>query len=218
MRAYTPQASLHTRYAALHREMLAQLERTVALENHWLIYTLLGWQHMATCAVSYYFVEVLRLQYPHRWPYGLLWVIQIVVAYATVRVIRGRPRIEESPLKPLVNRVLVIFLLLCCNVAALNVAAELSVFTFLPVLATLSSFAFLVLACILSRRLVIAGLVMFVTGVLMAHFPAYGFLIYGSGWLLVLQTLAVIFFRRRRRWLAEPPRPGVLDYTLPFLR
>jgi hypothetical protein len=48
---------------------------------------------------------------------------------------------------------------------------------------------------ILSVRLIVAALVMFVTGRLMAWFPQIGFLLYGAGWLLVLQTLGVLFFR-----------------------
>jgi hypothetical protein len=35
----------------------------------------------------------------------------------------------------------------------------------------------------------------------MAQFPAYGFLLYGGGWFVVLQTLGMIFYRRRARWL-----------------
>jgi hypothetical protein len=194
-------SDLQARYNHLHREMLDQLERSVALENHWLIYILLGWEQLAACVISHYLVQIAKLQAPYRWPYGLLWLIQTVVALGTVQLIRGQPRMEESPLKSVVNRVWAIFLLLCCNVAILNVVAGLPVFTFLPVLATLSSFAFLVLASLLSRRLLIAALAMFVTGGLIAQFPAYGFLLYGGGWFVVLQTLGLIFFRRRDRWL-----------------
>jgi hypothetical protein len=95
------------------------------------------------------------------------------------------------------------FLFLSCNVAVLNVIAGLPVFTFLPVLATLSSFAVLVLAALLSRRLMAGALVLFISGILIAYFPAYGFLIYGAGWLLVLQTIGVVLYRKRRRLLAS---------------
>ena len=77
------------------------------------------------------------------------------------------------------------------------------VFSSLPVLATLSSFAFLVLACIVSRRFVLCALGMFAAGALMARFPAYGFLIYGGAWLAVLQTIALLLWRRRKRWLTD---------------
>jgi hypothetical protein len=197
-------ATLQDRYALLHREMVDQLERTIAGENHWLIYTLLGWEHLVTCTVSYFMVEMARLQFPHRWAYGVLWLAQILIAAATIKLIRGKPKIEESPYKPIVNRLWMIFLLLCCNVAGLNVLAGLPVFTFLPVLATLSSFAFLVLACFLSRSFLWAALVTFISGIFMARFPEIGFLIYGGSWLLILQALGIIFLLRRKRFLPLP--------------
>src|SRR5262249_23764106 len=94
-----------------------------------------------------------------------------------------------------------IFLLLACNVAMLNVMGSFPVFTFLPVLATLSSFTLLVLASIFSRRLIAAALVLFVAGGFMARHPAYGFLIYGGAWLIVLQCLGIILWVRRKEWV-----------------
>ena len=200
---------LRARYAALHREMVEQAERAAAVERHWLLYTLLGWEHALTCAMSYYLVEVAPLQAPYQWVYAALWLGQLAVALVTIRLVRGRPAIKESPLRQIINRVGGIFLLLCCNVAMLNATAGLPVFVFLPVLATLSSFAFLVLACIVSRRFVLCALGMFAAGALMARFPAYGFLIYGGAWLAVLQTIALVLWRRRKRWLAtDGSRPG----------
>ena len=195
--------SLRDRFTALHREMLEHLERAAARENYWLFCTLLGWEHLATCGASYYLVEVARVQAPHRWVYVLLWFVQTVIALTTFRLVRGRSGDEDSPLQGLVGRVWVVFLLLCVNVAMLNAALGLPVFTLLPVLATLSSFAFLMLAALVSRRFAAAALVMWVTGMLMARFPAYGFLLYGSGWLVILQGLGVIFRRRQRYWLAR---------------
>lgn len=192
-------ADLKTRYAALHREMVEQFERTAAVENHWLMYTLLGWEHLVTCSICYYFVQVMGLQ--ARWPYVVLWLAQIFVAIGTVKLVTGRPRVEESPLEPINKRIWLMFLFLCINVAVLNVLADQPIFRFLPALAVLSSFGFTAMTTLFSRRFAVAGLTMFGTGILIARFPEYGFLIYGAGWLVVLQTLAVIFFRKRKRWL-----------------
>jgi hypothetical protein len=196
-----PASNLEARYAALKAEVMEQIELSVAIENHWLVYTLVGWEHTATCAVSQFLVEGVGLQAPHLWPYVLLWVGQILVVLATFHVIRSRSKAEPSPYKPLIMRVWTALLFLSCNVAVLNVIAGLPVFTFLPVLATLSAFALTVLAGLLSRRLQAAAFAMFVTGILIAYFPAYGFLIYGAGWLLVLQTVGVILYRKRQRLL-----------------
>jgi hypothetical protein len=203
-------ADLKSRYAALHREMVEQFERTAAVENHWLMYLLLGWEYLTTCAVSHYLLEVLRVQV--RWPYAAVWLTQIVVAAATARLVTGRPQVEESPLEPINRRLWLMFQLLCINVAVLNIVSGQPSFAFLPALAVLSSFGFTVLTTVISRRFMVAGLTMFVTGVLMAVFPAYRFLIFGGGWLLILQSLAVVFLLKRQKWLATmatlPERVG----------
>jgi hypothetical protein len=197
-------ASLKQRREALHREMLEQFERTAAAEHHWLIYVLLGWEMLAACAVSHYFVAVLELQIPHRWPYFVLWMVQTGLAILTVKLVSNwGPRTEESPIEPMNKRLWLMFIFLSFNVAILNVISGQAVFEFLPTLAALSSLAFTALTCFVSRRFTLAGLLMFVTGILIAYFPQYGFLIYGAGWWLVLEVLGVVFLVKRRRWLGE---------------
>jgi hypothetical protein len=200
-RTSTPH-DLRKRHAALHREIIEQSEYAAAVENYWLVYTLLGWENLTACGVSYYLAEIAKLQ-ANRWPYVLVWLVQIGIALATFQFIRRRSPAEESPYKPLIVRVATAFLFLSCNVAVLNVIAGLPVFTFLPVLATLSSFALSVLAALLSRRLMAGALVLFIAGILIAYFPVYGFLIYGVGWLLVLQTVGIVLYRKRRQLLAD---------------
>lgn len=190
-------ANLKSRFEAVHREAVEQFERTAAVEKHWLIYALLGWEHLAACGVSHFLVHVKELQQP-RWLYVAVWLVQIFVAVATIKLISGRSRIEESPIEPINKRVWTMFLFLCINVAVLNVVSGQPIFVFMPALATLSSFGFTFMTSLISRRFMAAGLVMFATGILMAKFQSYEFLIYGAGWLVVLQTLSVILWRRRR--------------------
>ncbi len=192
-------ASLEGRCAALHADMVAQYERYVSARGQWAVFFILGWEHLAACGASYYLKEVLGVQSP--WPFAALWLLQVGVAVAVVQLGRRLAPAKRSPLQLQVDRTWTVFLLLCWNVAILNELAGQPVFVFLPVLATLSSFAFLVLACLVSWRFVAAALALCVTGGLIARFPAYGFLIYGGGWLVVLQALGVVYFRKRKRWL-----------------
>jgi hypothetical protein len=192
-------ANLEARYTALHEEMVEQYERYMAAGNHWALYVFLGWEHFLACAGSYYLLEVLRVRSP--WPFALLWLGQVAVALSAVTLARVWTPAAKSPLRRHVDRTWLVFLLLCWNVAILNVLAGQPVFAFLPVLATLSSFAFLVLTSFLSRRFLAAALTLCATGGLIARFPAYGFLLYGAGWLVVLEALGVVFFHKRRRWL-----------------
>jgi hypothetical protein len=196
--------SLPPRYAALHGEMVRQYERSVALGGHWVLYVLLGFEHLAACVGSYSLQAAgVRL----RWPYALLWLVQSGVALGAVNLARAWGRVKDSPVQRTVSRTWIIFLLLCWNVAILNVLAGQPVFVFLPLLATLSSFAFLVLTSFLSRRFLAAALTMWVTAGFIARFPEYGFLLYGTAWLLVLEALGVVFFLKQRRWRAAEGRP-----------
>ena len=198
--------TLVDRQQALRREVLHEFDRTAFRENYWLTYSLLGWTNMLACAISHYFVQVLHIQDP--WPYLALWIGQVVVALAGTTLAGGSWKTDQLPLLAQVNRIGTVFVLLCFNVAALNVLLGLPVFELLPVLATLSSFTLLMLAMLLSPRLLLAALAMFLTGPLMAWFPKVGFLLYGTAWLLILQTLGVIFFCRRKRWLNQSSEPG----------
>jgi hypothetical protein len=191
---------LQDRFQLLHREMVEQYERTAAVENHWLIYALLGWEHLLACCASHYLLQVKRVQEP-RSLYVAIWLVQILVAWGTIYSICSRQRTEESPLEPLNHRIWTIFIFLCINVAVLNVVSGEPIFAFMPVLATLSSFAFAFVTTFISRRFTAAGLTMFVTGVLMARFRDYEFLIYGVGWLVVLETLSLTLWLRRGRWI-----------------
>src|SRR5262249_8333931 len=143
------------------------------------------------------------LQYPYRWPYLVVWVAWLVLAGLTFRGLRTPAAVERPPLAWHSTRTWAVFFLLCGNVVALNMFAGLPVFVFLPVLATLSSFAFSVLVGLVSRKFGLAGLAMFVTGIFIARFPAYGFLIYGGSWLLILQALGLILLRRKRSFLTQ---------------
>jgi hypothetical protein len=197
--------SLQARYQPLQRAMIDQLERTAALENHWLIFSLLGWENLLACGASYYLLEIARQSPYTRWPFVLIWSAQVVAALLTIKLISGIPRIEDSPLQAVVRRVGAVFILLCCNVAVLGTIAGFPVTTFLPILSTVSSFALLVLAIVISAKFIIAGLFMFVAGSLMAMFPQYAFLTYGVAWLVVLQSLGILFALKRRRWLNTIP-------------
>jgi hypothetical protein len=204
---FQPETDLKSRYQALHQDMLDQLERGMAVENYWLIFLLLGCELMVTCSLSHYLVEVVKLQSP-RWPYLALWSVHLLVSVATMRLIEARSKAEESAYSPLVSRLGAIFIILCWNIVGLNVLMGSRVFALLPILATLSSFFFLTLAAIFSPKFVAAALILFATGTGVALYPHCGFLLYGAGWLIVLETMAVIFRRRQARWLSGSPAAG----------
>jgi hypothetical protein len=192
-----PVSDLEVQHQALHAAMLSQLEETAARENHGVIYTLLGWEHLAACAATNYLIEMTHLEHPLCWPFLLPWLAWIAAALLTVRLVRGREAQGRSPLGVHLFRTWMIFFILCGNVVALNLATGLPLLVFLPVLAMLSTFVLLLLTALVSRRFLPAALLMIVTGLATARIPEYGFLIYGVAWLLILQGLGLALLRRR---------------------
>ncbi len=209
---------LQTRYAHLHREMVHRLEQTALRDNYGLLLSLVGWEHLAACAVSHYFVEVMQLQRPYRWPYLVVWLAWAVMALATVQRFRGGAPGGKSPLLPISDRIWAMFFLLCADVVILNITVGLPVFVFLPVLATLASFALAMMTILISRRFLAAIVVMFTTGMACARFPACGFLIYGVGWLVILQTMGIILWCKRRTGCPRAAAPTAETAREPQVR
>jgi hypothetical protein len=192
-------SELQARYAQFQREMVEQLERTAAVESHWLMYMLLGWESLLGNVISHYLLHVEQVE--ASWPVTLTRIIQIFVTIFIIKLFIDRSTLEESPLEPLIKRIWFMYLFLCLNIGLLNAISGQPNFAFLPTLAVVTSFGFTALTTFVSRKFAAGGLFMFVVGVLMALYPGWAFLIWGSSWCLVLQVMGLVFLRKRRQWL-----------------
>ncbi|MGE3805197.1 MAG: hypothetical protein AB7K24_11035 [Gemmataceae bacterium] len=199
-------SDLPARQARLQRDMLDQLERTAALENHWLMYSVWGWLNLAACLASHYLLAAEISQPPYHWALAGVWLAQIIVALVSAKLITGEPQIEDSPLQRYVRSLWIIFLLMACDVAILTLVLQQPIQLCLPFLATISSFVLLVASFLFTRRFVVAALLLFASGSLMASYPEVGFLIYGGAWLLVTQAIAFVYWNKRDRWREEVGR------------
>ena len=194
-------SDLQARHDALRHEMVDHARRTAALEGHWLFYTLLAWQFFAAYVLNFCCVYLWDVH--SRWVLMAIKVTQFAIAVAMYFAIVGRKRILRSPLERTNRDVWLIFILLCAYVEILNILANHDLYTLLPTLAALAAFAFAMLTRMFPRKFMLAGNFMIVVGVLMAVFDKYALLLYGGGWLVILQTLGVWFWRDRRNWLSD---------------
>jgi hypothetical protein len=192
-------SDLQSRYDALRREMVDQSRKTAAVENHWLFYTLLGWQFFAAYALNHFCVNVWNVQ--ERWILFTIKVTQFGIAVATYFLVVGKKRIERSPLQRPSQGLWIIFILLCAYVEILNILADNKLYVLLPAFPALASFAFSVMTRMFSKKFMLPGNFMLVVGVLMVWFHEYALLLYGGGWLVVLQGLAIWFWLDRKYWL-----------------
>jgi hypothetical protein len=199
-------SDLQARYDALRQEMIEQIRRTAALEGHWLFYTLLAWEFCGAYVLNHFCVYV--------WEVGsrpLLMVIKIAqfaIAVAMYFAIVGRKRLPRTPFERWNRDLWLIFILLCAYVEILNILADHKLYTMLPAVPALAAFAFSMLTRMFSKKFMLAGNFFVIVGVLMVLFPEYALLIYGSGWLVVLQTVGVWYLRDRKRWLDGATSPG----------
>jgi hypothetical protein len=194
-------SDLQARYDALRLEMVQQSQRTAALEGHWLFYTLLGWQFFAAYALNHCCVQLWDVQ--SRWVLLAIKVTQFGLAVVTYFAVVGRKRIERSPLERPSRGLWLIFILICAYVEILNILAGNQLYVLLPAFPALASLTFAVMTRLFSKKFMLAGNFMLVVGVLMVLLPTYALVLYGAGWLVILQALGLWFLRDRRRWLAE---------------
>jgi hypothetical protein len=133
-----------------------------------------------------------------------LWALEFVAVLWAFRRIAGPSWHRATPLAGVVLRVWATLLILSFNVASLNTLTGWQVDWFKPVWATLSSFAFMVLAYLISYRFFFPAVVMYFTGLLMVRNPSWNYLIYGLSWWATLQVIGLLILRRARSLDAEP--------------
>jgi hypothetical protein len=178
------------------RQQLAQL----ALERNWgLSLVLVGWLHLAIFLTCYY-LTIVR-DYHGSFGYLTLWLGELAAVGLIFRVCGGARRAEPPPLELLVRRIWIAYFVLAFNLGSLNVLRGHALFEFFPAIASLASFAFIMMSVLLSGRFFAAVLVMFGSGLLMAAHLLHAFLIFALAWWLVLNTIGLILWLPR--WAAQ---------------
>jgi hypothetical protein len=167
----------------------AQVEQLgrLALRRRWgLALVLTGWLHLLAFSLCYYMT--VGLEYHQAAGYLAVWVSELLGMGLIFRL-SGGPRSPQEPSLPLERflvRVWVSYFLLAFNLGSMNSLRGHYLFELFPAMASLASFAFLVMTFAISRRFFAAVLVMFAAGLLMAAFLLHAYLIFAVAWWLVL--------------------------------
>jgi hypothetical protein len=176
---------------------LEQLGR-LALQRHWgLSLLLVGWLHLLAFSLCYY-LTVAR-DYHEAAGYLAVWVGELLGVGLIFRLCGGPPPAEAPPpLARFVVRVWVAYFVLAFNLGTMHTLRGHQMFELFPAMASLASFAFLVMTFSISRRFFWAVLVMFVSGLLMAAHLLHAFLIFALAWWLVLNGIGLGLLSERR--------------------
>jgi hypothetical protein len=177
---------------------LDQLERLARERNWGLSLALVGWLHLLAFSVCYY-LTIVR-DYHEAAGYLIIWTSELLGAGLIFRLCGG-PRPADAPAPPLerfIVRVWTAYFILSFNLGTLNTLRGNRLFELFPAMASLASFAFLVMAFTISRWFYAAVVVMFAAGLLMAEYLLHAYLIFAIAWWLVLNSIGVALFARCR--------------------
>ena len=170
-------------------EQLAQL----AAKRRWgwsLLAT--GWLHLLAFSLCYYLTIV--QEYHDAPAYLAIWIAELCGMWLIFRICGGR----RSTLTPaltiefFIRRVWIAYFVLAFNLGSLNTLRGHIMFEFFPAMASLASFAFIIMSLTVSGRFFGAVLVMFASGLLMAAFLTHAYLIFALAWWLVLNGIGIV--------------------------
>jgi hypothetical protein len=195
------------------------LLRHLARQRRWgLSLILVGWLHLLAFSLCYYLT--VGRDYHESAGYLAVWGAELLGVGLIFRLCGGpRPArtpgadTPGSPLARFIVRVWVAYFLLAFNLGTMNTLRGHTMFELFPAMASLASFAFLVLTFAVSRRFFAAVVVMFAAGLLMAAFLWHAYLIFALAWWAVLNGIGLHLGWERRRpgavtCAASAARPG----------
>ena len=192
-------------------QMLGQLEATAAARNWALALAVVGWLHLGVFVSCHYLSSVRDYHYPP--VFAALWAAELMGVAAAFRLCGGRrgPKPAIQPIERLVRRIWGAYFVLAVSVTMLNGTAGHTHFVLLPAIASLASFAFIMMTVLVTWRFFGAVLVMFASGLLMAAHPHYAYVIFGVAWWFVLERIAMMLWQNRRRQRGGLRRPIVIE-------
>jgi hypothetical protein len=181
--------------ATTQRERVEQLAR----QRHWGVALLLtGWLHLLAFGLCYYLTIVQDYHEPIG--YLTIWVGEFLGMALIFRLCGRSAPVPATtpPLARFVVRVWVAYFVLAFNLCSMNTLRGHKLFELFPAMASLASFAFLVMTFSVSRRFFAAVLVMFAAGLLMAASLLHAYLVFALAWWLVLNGIGIALLSARR--------------------
>jgi hypothetical protein len=184
------------------REQLAWL---AARRNWGLALLLVGWLHLVAFSLCYYLT--IGLKYHESLGHLLIWVSELAGVWGIFRLCAG-PRPADLPpiaLENFVRRVWTSYFILAFNLGSLHTLRGHHLFEFFPAMASLASFAFLMMTVTISWRFFGAVVVMFIAGLLMAAYLWHAHLIFAVAWWLVLNVIGLDLLLKKSRHVEPAP-------------
>ena len=176
--------------------------RRAALADRWSLGLMaVGWVHLATfltCHVMYQAGD----HAPPR--YLVAWFLEFLVVLGLLRrTVTGGGRHRPPPLSSILARLWITFMILGFSAASLNNLTGMPPEWFKPMWGTLSTFAFAMMAWLVSLWFLVPAVQMSLTAMLMARWTPHSYLFYGVSWWLALHLVAMAIERLRLKAIAR---------------
>ncbi len=183
-----------------------QLVRLARCRRWDLALMLIGWLHLASFSICYYFTVV--CDYNDAPGYLTVWGTELCGVALIFRLCGGRYAWRTPvPLARFVIRLWVAYFMLAFNLCSMNALRGHRMFELFPAMASLASLCFLAMAFVINRRFYGAVLVMFAAGLLEAANLRHAFLIFALAWWLVLNGVGITLLRHRTHFRPADGRP-----------
>jgi hypothetical protein len=189
-------------------EQRAQLCR-IARERRWgPALMLVGWLHLLAFGCCWYLT--IAADYHDSAGYLSVWLGELCGVWLIFRLCGGARRLDQAvpPLETVIRRVWMAYFVLAFNLGSLNTLEGHHLFQLFPAMASLASFALIVMSVILDRRYLGAVLVMFAGGLLMAANLLHAYLIFAVAWWAVLNGIGLTLLRAGGQRSVNPPSPS----------
>jgi hypothetical protein len=219
-----PEATMSVCEELVTPTQLNQVKR-LGWERDWgLALILVGLLHLVAFSLCYYMTI---FQEYHEAPgYLVVWVGEFL-GMGLILWLCAMHRKARGPLAPLgrfIVRIWLAYFVLAFNLCTMNKLRGHGLFEFFPAMASLASFAFLVMTFAVSRWFFAAVLVMFVAGLLMSAYLLHAYLIFALAWWIVLNTIGVTLLSGRgalftpTQTAAADPSPAHHDESCEYVR
>jgi hypothetical protein len=157
---------------------------------------LIGWLHLLAFSLCHYLT--VGQEYHGSAGYLLVWVGELCGVWLIFRLCGGTRGVGQvaPPLERFIRRVWIAYFILAFNLGSLNTLRGHHLFELFPAMASLASFALILMSVVLSWRFFGAVLMMFFGGLLMAAELRHAYLIFAVAWWAVLSGIGLTLLRR----------------------
>lgn len=162
---------------------------------------LVGVLHLIAFLTCHYLTNVQN--YHGSLGYLGIWVSELLTMWAIFRLVGGRRTQPIGPPEKLVRRIWIAYFVLAFNLGSLNTLRGHFYFEFFPAIASLASFAFIMMSVLVHPRFFWAVVVTFSSGLLMAANFLHAYLIFAIAWFVVLEGIA---WNLRNATISTPSR------------